>query len=160
MRVFAFHRAARPGRPGDAAAMARRVHFHSEAVRFALIADDSFGILPSTGEKRMKRQLWIPLALGIVGTFIFLDRRASRYATASDEWENAADRTDLWGSKQRVAGTGRGMVGKVKEGVGRITGDDDLAGEGIVDQAAGAVQDTAGKAANAASDTIREFNRY
>lgn len=108
----------------------------------------------------MKRHVWIPLALGIVATYIILDRRASRYATEYDEWERAADRTDLWGSKQRVAGTGRDFLGKVKETVGRITGNDDLAGEGAVDQVAGAVQDTAGKVANAASDTIRDFNRY
>jgi uncharacterized protein YjbJ (UPF0337 family) len=108
----------------------------------------------------MKRLVWVPLALGIVATYIFLDRRAVRYAAEYDELDAAADRTDLWGSKQRIAGTGRDFLGKVKEGVGRITGDDDLAGRGVVDQIAGAVQDTAGKAANAASDTIREFNRY
>jgi uncharacterized protein YjbJ (UPF0337 family) len=108
----------------------------------------------------MKRQAWIPLALGIVATYIFLDRRAARYAAEYDEMESAADRTDLWGSKQRIAGTGRVLLGKVKEGVARITGDEDLAGRGVLDQVAGAVQDTAGKAANAASDTIRELNRY
>ncbi|HET9099188.1 MAG TPA: CsbD family protein [Acidobacteriaceae bacterium] len=108
----------------------------------------------------MKRQLWIPLALGIVATYIFLDRRAARHAAEYDEMESAADRTALWGSKQRIAGTGRDLLGKVKEGVGRITGDDDLAGRGVVDQVAGSVQDTAGKAANAASDTMRDFNRY
>jgi uncharacterized protein YjbJ (UPF0337 family) len=107
----------------------------------------------------MKRQVWIPLALGIVATYIFLNRRASRYVVEYDELESAADRTDLWGSKQRIAGTGRDLLGKVKETVGRVTGNDDLADRGVVDQVAGAVQDTAGKAANAASDTIREFNR-
>ena len=106
----------------------------------------------------MKRLVWVPLALGIVATYIFLDRRATRYAAEFDELEAAADRTDLWGSKQRIAGTGRDLLGKVKETVGRVTGDDDLAGQGVVDQIAGTVQDTAGKAANAASDTIRDFN--
>lgn len=106
----------------------------------------------------MKRLVWVPLALGIVATYIFLDRRATRYAAEFDELEAAADRTDLWGSKQRIAGTGRDLLGKVKETVGRVTGDDDLAGRGVVDQIAGTVQDTAGKAANAASDTIRDFN--
>jgi uncharacterized protein YjbJ (UPF0337 family) len=108
----------------------------------------------------MRRQVWIPLALGIVATYIFLDRRATRYAAEYDELDTAADRASLWGSKQRVAGTGRDLLGRAKEGVGRITGNDDLAGEGAVDQVAGAVQNTAGKAAHVASDTIREFNRY
>jgi uncharacterized protein YjbJ (UPF0337 family) len=108
----------------------------------------------------MKRQVWIPLALGIVATYIFLDRRATRFASEYDEFDEAADKTGLWGSKQRVAGSGRSLLGKLKEGVGRITGDEGLADHGVVDQVAGAVQDTAGKAATAASDTIREFNRY
>ena len=72
----------------------------------------------------MKRQIWIPLALGIVATYIFLDRRAARYAAEYDELDAAADRTDLWGSKQRIEGTGRDFLGKVKETVGRVTGDD------------------------------------
>ena len=108
----------------------------------------------------MKRQAWIPLALGIVATYIFLDRRAARYAAEYDEMKSAADRTDLWGSKQRVAGAGRDLLGKVKERVGRITGDDDMANRGVVDQVAGGMQDTAGKAANVASDAIRDINRY
>ncbi|MHB1672908.1 MAG: CsbD family protein [Acidobacteriaceae bacterium] len=108
----------------------------------------------------MKRQVWIPLALGIVATYIILDRRAARYATEYDELDAAADRTDLWGSRQRIAGTGRDLLGRVKEGIGRITGNDDLAGRGVVDQIAGAMQNATGKAANAASDTIRDFNRY
>jgi uncharacterized protein YjbJ (UPF0337 family) len=108
----------------------------------------------------MKRQVRIPLALGIVATYIFLDRRATRYAADYDELDDAADRTDLWGSKQRIAGTGRNFLGKLKESVGRVTGNDELADRGVVDQVAGAVQDTAGKVANTASDTIRDFNRY
>jgi uncharacterized protein YjbJ (UPF0337 family) len=108
----------------------------------------------------MKRQTWVPLAIGIVATYIFLDRRAARYAAQYDPLESAADRTDLWGSKQRIAGSGRSLLGKVKQALGRITGNEDLADRGVVDQIAGAVQDTTGKAANAASDTLRKFNRY
>jgi hypothetical protein len=44
-------------------------------------------------------------------------------------------------------------VGKLKEGVGRATGDDQLAGEGLVDQIAGAVKDTAGQAPQALGAT-------
>lgn len=108
----------------------------------------------------MKRQIWIPLALGIVATYIILDRRAARYAAEYDDMEAAANSTDYWGSKQRIAGTGRGLVGKLKEGLGRVTGDEDLAGRGVVDQVEGAVQDTVGRAAHGVSDTIRELNRY
>ena len=108
----------------------------------------------------MKRQVWIPLALGIVATYIILDRRAAKYAAECDDMETAANSTAYWGSKQRVAGAGRGLLGRVKAGLGRVTGDDDLAGRGVVDRVAGAVQDTAGRAAHGVSDTIRELNRY
>ena len=60
----------------------------------------------------MKRQIWIPLALGIVATYIFLDRRAARYAEEYDELDAAADRTDLWGSKQRIEGQGEIFWGR------------------------------------------------
>ena len=51
------------------------------------------------------------------------------------------------------------MVGKLKEGIGKATGDDELAGEGVMDQGAGAGRDTVGKATNAISDTIHDPNR-
>jgi uncharacterized protein YjbJ (UPF0337 family) len=50
-------------------------------------------------------------------------------------------------------------VGKLKEGAGRVTGGDQLAGEGVVDQAVGTVKDTAGQAAQALGETIHELNR-
>jgi uncharacterized protein YjbJ (UPF0337 family) len=108
----------------------------------------------------MKRHIWIPLAMGIVAAYVILDRRATRCAAEYDNLETAANKTAEWGSKQRMVGTGRGLLGRVKEGLGRLTGNDDLAGQGVVDQIAGAVQDTSGRAAHAVSDTIRDLNRY
>ena len=108
----------------------------------------------------MKRQVWIPLAIGIVAVYVILDRRAARCAAGYDDPETAANKTADWGSKQRVVGTGRGLLGRVKEGLGRLTGDDDLAGQGVVDQVAGAVQDTSGRAAHVVSDTMRDLDRY
>jgi uncharacterized protein YjbJ (UPF0337 family) len=46
-----------------------------------------------------------------------------------------------------------------KQGTGKATGDDELAGEGVMDQRAGAGRDTVGKAANAVSDTVHDQNR-
>jgi uncharacterized protein YjbJ (UPF0337 family) len=54
---------------------------------------------------------------------------------------------------------GSTVAGKVKQGVGRVLGDDDLAGEGVLDQAVGAVKDTAGDVAQAAGQTIHDLNR-
>ena len=108
----------------------------------------------------MKALTWVMAGVGAgIAAYIILNQPGPRYATGDDDVEYGADRAALWGSKQRVYGAGRGLAGKVKEGVGRITGDDELAGEGVVDQAAGAVKDTAGRAAQAVGQTVHDLNR-
>ena len=103
---------------------------------------------------------WIIAGIGVGLTAYFvLHQPGPQFATGNDDIEEAAGKTAFWGSKQRVKGTGRGLVGKLKEGVGRATGDDQLESEGVVDQVAGAVQNTAGQAAYAVADTIHELNR-
>ena len=105
------------------------------------------------------------LSWGIAGVavafvaYIVLNQPGPQYATGDDDVEYAAGRTALWGSKQRLSGTGRGLAGRLKEGIGRAAGNDQLAGEGIGDQVAGAVKDTAGKVAQAAGQTINDLNR-
>ena len=84
----------------------------------------------------------------------------SRFGTGTgfNAVDDAADRTATWGDKQRIAGTGSNLVGKVKEGFGRITGNDSLATEGAADQAAGTVRNAAGNVANAAGQTLKDLN--
>ncbi len=107
----------------------------------------------------MKTLIWILTGVGLgVAVSILLNQSPSQYATSSSDLDDAADQTSLWGSKQRLKGTGGNLVGKAKEGFGKATGDDELEGEGLVDQAVGAVKDTAGKAAHAVSDTIHSVN--
>ena len=107
----------------------------------------------------MKALPWICAGVGI-GAFLYvlINQQAVSYSGADPDLETAANKTSLWGSKQRVSGTGGSIIGKAKEGIGKVTGDDDLAGEGVVDQVAGTVKDTAGKAAHAVSDTIKNLN--
>lgn len=108
----------------------------------------------------MKALPWILAGVGIsLATYVLVNQPGPQYATGSDDIEDAANKTSLWGSKQRLGGTGGGLIGKVKEGFGRATGDEDLAGEGMVDQVTGAVKDTAGKAAHAVGETIHDLNR-
>jgi len=52
----------------------------------------------------------------------------------------------------RVSGTVRNFGGKVQEGVGKITGDTKTEVQGLVNQAAGAVQDAYGSAVDAATE--------
>jgi uncharacterized protein YjbJ (UPF0337 family) len=103
---------------------------------------------------------WIVAGIGIgFAAFYLLNTLPPQYATGRDELEDAAHKAARWGSKQRVTGAGRNLAGRVKEGFGRVTGDDDLAGEGVADQLAGGVKDAAGNVAQAVSGTIHELNR-
>jgi uncharacterized protein YjbJ (UPF0337 family) len=112
------------------------------------------------GEKKMKAIPWIIAGVAIgLAAYVVLNQPGPQYVAGNDDFEDAAGRTTLWGSKQRLSGTGRGLVGKLKEGVGRVAGDDQLAGDGVVDQVIGGVQDTAGKAAHVVGDAIHELNR-
>lgn len=109
----------------------------------------------------MKTLSWIiaGVGLGVAVTYLVLNQPSSRYATGSDDVDDAADSTSRWGTKQRLTGTGGSLVGKLKESVGRATGQDDLAGEGVADQVTGTVKDVAGKAANAVGQTIHDLKR-
>ena len=46
--------------------------------------------------------------------------------------------------KDRVRGSATNVGGKVKEGAGRVTGDEKLKSEGVLDQAKGKVQNAVG----------------
>jgi uncharacterized protein YjbJ (UPF0337 family) len=108
----------------------------------------------------MKLPFVLALASGAaIAAYILINTPGPEYATGNDSLEDTARGTAQWGSKRRVASAGSSVLGKVKEGVGRVTGDDDLAADGLVDQAAGAVQNAAGKVAQAAGETLHELNR-
>ncbi len=108
----------------------------------------------------MKSLPWIIAAAGIgVAAYVIATTPQPQYAGTDPDVERAANKTGAWGAKQRISGAGSGVIGKVKEGFGKVTGDETLQGEGLLDQAAGAVKDAAGKAANAVSDTMHDLNR-
>jgi uncharacterized protein YjbJ (UPF0337 family) len=99
----------------------------------------------------MKSIPWILLAIGagIVAAYVLVNQPRPQYATGNDDVEDAADRTALWGSKQRLDGKGGRVPGKVKEAIGRATGNDELTDKGVTDQVAGSVKDAAGNVAQA-----------
>jgi uncharacterized protein YjbJ (UPF0337 family) len=108
----------------------------------------------------MKTFPWILAAVGLgVAAYVVMNTPGPEYASGNDDIENAARKTAAWGSKNRIKGTGTNLRGKLKEGIGNLTGDPDLANEGLVDQVAGSVKDAAGAVAQAAGETIHEFNR-
>ena|SRR5579859_7741221 len=107
----------------------------------------------------MKMLPWMVAGAGLgFAAYIILTRSDLEYATGPGNAEDAARKAFSWGTKQRVSGAGSQVSGKLKEGAGRIIGNDDLAGEGIADQAAGQVKDAAGTVAQAVGQTIHEFS--
>ncbi len=108
----------------------------------------------------MKSLPWILAAVGLgVAAYVVMNTPGPEYATGNDSIEDAARRTAAWGSKNRITGTGTNLGGKLKEGIGNLTGNPDLADEGVVDQVAGSLKDAAGSVAQAAGQTLHEFNR-
>jgi uncharacterized protein YjbJ (UPF0337 family) len=78
---------------------------------------------------------------------------------ADSDVERLANKTNTWGAKQRMEGTGGSLLGAAKQKFGEATGDYALADEGAGDQTIGHIKDAAGKIANVASDAVRELNR-
>ncbi len=109
----------------------------------------------------MKALSWVLIGAGVVAAVVFLIANAPEpaYSTGDPDVDRLANKTDLWGGKQRVKGTGGSLLGKAKQSFGEATGDESLANEGAADQAIGTVKDTAGKVAGAVSDTLRDLNR-
>jgi len=104
---------------------------------------------------------WIVAGVGIgLGvTLLVLLNEQEEYETGYDGVEDAARKTFGWGTKTRVKGTAESVVGAVKEGVGRITGDDQLAGEGAADRVVGNIKDAAGTVGHAVGQTIHDLNK-
>jgi uncharacterized protein YjbJ (UPF0337 family) len=104
---------------------------------------------------------WIIAGVGVGAalTFLLFYEPSLQHDTGHDGVEGVADHARAWGTKKRFSGGTDSVVGKVKEAVGRATGDDDLAGEGVLDQAAGTVKDAAGQLGHAVGQTIHDLNR-
>jgi uncharacterized protein YjbJ (UPF0337 family) len=105
----------------------------------------------------------LPLMVAVAGiglaAYVIYTGSDHEYATGSGDAEDAAQQAFGWGTKQRVSGAASQLAGNLKKGVGRITGDDDLVQEGVVDQAAGLAKDAAGNVAQTVGETIHELSR-
>ena len=104
---------------------------------------------------------WILAGFGL-GLAVYLIANPPQtpgYATGSDDVEGAAAKTSAWGTKQRAKGAGGQFAGKIKEGLGSLTGSDQLADEGVGDQVAGNVKGAVGQVAEAAGQTLRDLNK-
>jgi uncharacterized protein YjbJ (UPF0337 family) len=108
----------------------------------------------------MKTLAWLVAGIG-AGLVVYLIANAPEpgYATSSDNLAEAARNTFGWGMKQRARGVGRNIAGRVKEGVGNLTGDANLADSGAADQVEGNIREGVGTVAEAAGQTLHDLNR-
>ena len=56
--------------------------------------------------------------------------------------------------KDRIEGAGKQIKGSIKEGVGKVTGDEKLKGEGKADKAEGKIQNTVGGVKDKIRDAV------
>jgi uncharacterized protein YjbJ (UPF0337 family) len=109
----------------------------------------------------MRALPWLIAGVGIgVGvTILLFNESESDYATGYDGVERAARKTFGWGARRQAEGKVGSVAGAIKEGVGRLTGDDEMADEGAADQVVGNVKDAAGQLGQAVGETIHDLNR-
>ena len=98
---------------------------------------------------------WIVAGVGIgagVTLLLGLAEPKAEHATGYDGVEGAARKTFNWGRKKRAGGKVQSIAGAIKEGVGKFTGDNQMANEGAAEQIAGDVKDVAGQHGHAAGE--------
>jgi uncharacterized protein YjbJ (UPF0337 family) len=108
---------------------------------------------------RASHLLLTGIGVGAVLTYALLYEPALQQEAEFDGVEDTANRMRRWGTEKRFGAGADTLMGRMKEGVGRIAGDDDLADEGIGDQAVGAVKNTVGRWSQAAGETVHDLNR-
>jgi uncharacterized protein YjbJ (UPF0337 family) len=109
----------------------------------------------------MKALPWVIAGVGIgLGvTILLFNEPEPDYATGYNGVERAARKTFNWGTKRRAEGKVGAVAGAIKEGLGNLTGDDRMAGEGAADRAMANIKDAAGQVGHAVGETIHDMNR-
>jgi len=109
----------------------------------------------------MKALPWIlaGVGAGVAITLLYLNENEPGYATSYDGVERAARKTFGWGAGKQAEGKVGSFAGAVKQGVGQLTGNDQLANEGAADRVVGNVKDAAGKVGQAAAQAIHDLNK-
>jgi uncharacterized protein YjbJ (UPF0337 family) len=98
-------------------------------------------------------------AIGAGVAVLILNDWEPQYDTGYDSVDRAAGKSFGWGTRQKAEGKVGSVIGKVKEGAGRFTGDSDLQAEGTVDKVAGKVKDAAGEVGQAVGQTVHDLNK-
>lgn len=109
----------------------------------------------------MRALPWIVagVGVGIAATVLLFNSSEPEYATGYDGVEGAARKSFGWGAKKQAEGKIGSVAGAIKQGVGHLTGDQQMADEGAGDRIAGNVKDAAGRVGQAVGQTIHDLNR-
>ena len=107
----------------------------------------------------MTKLLWLLGGTGLALAVFAILHEPDYVGAPAGGVEGAAGKVVAWGTKQRAAGAGGQLVGKVEEFAGKLTGSSDTASQGTLDQATSAVRNAAGQAAQALGETIHDLNK-
>ena len=109
----------------------------------------------------MKAFPWIVAGIGAGIAYYLINGAGTEpgYASGSGSVERAARNTFGWGAGKQAEGKVGSFAGAVKQGIGQLAGNDQMAGEGAADRVVGNVKDAAGKIGQAAGQTIHDLNR-
>ncbi len=112
----------------------------------------------------MKALPWIlaGVGIGVAVTILVFNGSEPQYAAGAsgyDGVEGAARKSFGWGTGKKAEGKVGSVAGAIKQGVGQLTGNDQLAGEGAADRVTGKVKDAAGNLGQAVGQTIHDLNK-
>jgi uncharacterized protein YjbJ (UPF0337 family) len=62
-------------------------------------------------------------------------------------------------NRDELEGKAEQLKGRVKQGAGKATGDEELLDEGVVDEAAGKTQETSGRIRRKVGEAIEDFGK-
>jgi uncharacterized protein YjbJ (UPF0337 family) len=94
------------------------------------------------------------IGVGAVLTYALFYESTLQQEAEFDGVEDTANRMRRWGTEKRLGAGADTLVGRMKEGIGRIAGDN-----GIEDQVVGGAKNTVGRWGQAAGETVHDLNR-
>ena len=107
----------------------------------------------------MSKFLWILGGATLaVAVYVVMSQQLG-VAAPVDGVDEAGNNVGAWGTKQRAFGLGGQAKGKVEQFASNVTGDSDMANQGVWDEAKCAFKYAVCKAAQAVGSTIHELNK-
>ncbi|MBB5344590.1 CsbD family protein [Tunturibacter empetritectus] len=113
----------------------------------------------------MKGLPWIlaGIGVGIAVTFLLFvdlsDQPEPAYDIGYDGFTDAARKTFAWGTRKQAEGKVGSFAGAIKQGAGKLIGNQNMVAEGAADRVIGNVKDAAGHVGEAVGQTLHDLNQ-